>query len=84
MFAVKNTANDGRYTSVTRMHEGRTVRCPTCNEVYVLYTRTAELVNSGCALLLEYLIRECPRHIEFVASDARGFALDRESAPGAA
>ena len=70
MFAVKNAVDDGRYASVTRNLSGaRIVRCPNCNEAYVVYAKTPALVNHGCALLLQYLSRECPHHVEFIALD---------------
>ena len=70
MFAVKNTADDGRYSSVTRnLIGGKIVRCPVCNEPYVVYAKTQGLASRGCALLLQYLGQECPHHAEFIAAD---------------
>ncbi len=69
MFAVKNSADDGRYASVTRDLSGvRLVRCGVCNDIYAVYGKTAELANSGCEFLAEYLRRVCPHHAEFISA----------------
>ena len=70
MFAVKSSADDGRYASVTRnLSPGRVVRCPNCSESYIVYTITPSLANRACASLSEYLTHQCPHHVEFFATD---------------
>jgi len=70
MLAIKNSADDGRYGSATRnLSGGRLVRCPNCNEVYVVYATTAALVNRAYSILLQRLSHECPHHVEFIAAD---------------
>ncbi len=73
MFAVKSLADDGRYASVTRDLSGaRRVRCGVCNETYAVYGKTAELANSGCQFMAEYLRRVCPHHPEFISVPDEG------------
>ncbi len=70
MFAVKSTADESRYTAVTRrMGPGSLVQCPRCNEPYILYAEVNS-VNAARKRLSEYLVRQCPRHVEFIADEA--------------
>jgi len=70
MFAIKSSADDGRYGAVTRtLSGGKIVRCPKCNEAYILYSETSGLLSRSGALLSQYLNEQCPHHVEFIAAD---------------
>ncbi len=69
MLAIKSSA-EARYESITRkLGPGRIVQCPTCRESFTVYAKTPALVNRAVQRLTDYLAKNCPRHVEYVAAD---------------
>ncbi len=68
MLAIRRSADNGFFSAKHSLVAGPGVTCPKCSETFNLYATPAS-VEAAEKVLVDYLRRNCPRHVEFFGAD---------------
>ena len=70
MIAIRQSADKGFFAALKDRVAGPAVTCPNCSETFNFYC-TPGSIEAAEKMLVDYLRRSCPRHVEFFGADER-------------